>query len=182
MNLETGETFTEPSKHHHWQVIQQLELTDAQQLRIAYAADLFKRLLDPVLQELRQLQQQQLHQLQQQQLQSMDAINKAAAGDSTTCDALPDTHCPNNSAAATRTAAGGSSTCQSRSDTQLDLFADMPHPYNNRARLDLQAQRSDRLTCVMRKEEMLRSAAVGVIYGCLSWRQLSQLMVRGSGG
>lgn len=174
MNLQTGETFTEPSKHHHWQVSQQLELTDAQQQRIAYAADLFKRLLDPVLQELRQLQQQQL--------QSMDPINKAAAGDSTAHDALPDTHCPNNSAAATRTAAGGSSTCQSRSNTQLDLYADMPHPYNNRARLDLQAQRSDRLTCVMRKEEMLRSAAVGVTYGCLSWRQLAQLMVRGIGG
>jgi hypothetical protein len=174
MNLETGETFTEPSKHHHWQVIQQLELTDAQQLRIAYAADLFKRLLDPVLQELRQLQQKQL--------QSMDPINKAAAGDSAARDALPDTDCPNNSAAATRTAAGGSSTCQSSSDPQLDLYADMPHPYNNRARLDLQAQRSDRLTCVMRKEEMLRSAAIGVTYGCLSWRQLAQLMVRGTGG
>eukprot|EP00775_Hariotina_reticulata_P012075 gene12075-12215_t len=53
----------------------------------------------------------------------------------------------------------------------------MPHPYQNCARLEVEDQRSHRLSCLLRKDVLLRGSAVAVVYGCLTWTQLTQLMV-----
>jgi hypothetical protein len=57
-NSDTGEQLAEPDRQRISWVVERLKLTQQQQHSIARGMSVFKRLLSPVLQELRQLQQQ----------------------------------------------------------------------------------------------------------------------------
>jgi hypothetical protein len=57
-NSDTGEQLPEPDRQRISWVVERLELTQQQQHSIARGMSVFKRLLSPVLEELRQLQQQ----------------------------------------------------------------------------------------------------------------------------
>jgi hypothetical protein len=57
-NSDTGEQLAEPDRQRISWVVERLKLTQQQQHSIARGMSVFKRLLSPVLEELRQLQQQ----------------------------------------------------------------------------------------------------------------------------
>lgn len=85
-NCETGEQLTEPPTARIRWVVERLELSQQQQCGIARGMYVFKKLLTPLLEELRQLQQQHV-----EECPSSSAEGSEGADELSGCSAAADT-------------------------------------------------------------------------------------------
>ncbi|WIA32312.1 hypothetical protein OEZ86_003152 [Tetradesmus obliquus] len=180
-NCETGEIMSAVNREQHRSVVPHLNLKQQQLRNISSGIPVFKRLLQPVVQELKELQQEELG-------GGMSAAAAAAAAAAVAPDG--NTSSQRHAAeipAAAAAAGGGSANVDTAASSlaaagQLAAAAaaadpDVAESFTHFKALGMQQRRARRLEILLQKEYLIRSYASTYVYGCLSWVQLATLSV-----
>uniref|UniRef100_A0A383WH96 Uncharacterized protein n=1 Tax=Tetradesmus obliquus TaxID=3088 RepID=A0A383WH96_TETOB len=201
VNCDSLTLLQEPDKQHHAWVASQLGLSSEQQQQIAAGFRVFKRILRPTLEELKQLQleqtgaeaaaaaiqmeQQQLLLLQQRQQEKQQQPQQQRPSSATpTSDSMQgsdDAAIAASSSASNAAAGEGSVPSLAAAAAQGAAMSAEFAPLSAahvayRQRLDEQERRSARISVLLRKDFLHRMLHTGYVYGCLSWYQQAKLM------